>query len=270
MEPEALHETSFGRAEELPGAELTHPFGAGWEAWKVRGKVFMLHTMLAGEAIVILKAAPHDARALRDACPDITPGYHMNKQHWITLHPGGNIDPQLVDELVTESYLRVVETLPRGRRPVDPGTFGAPSLTGARLQEIARDAAGALPGVSTGYPFTPHLLVFKVAGRVFLVLTEDPHEEIITVKAEPPHGAALTREHEGIQPGRYLDKRHWVSIGASATLTPSLVDDLVRNSYDLVVARLPASDRQLVHDGAHESRAAPGERGPSTAPDSAM
>ena len=41
----------------------------------------------------------------------------MNKQHWITLHPGGGLDAGLVGDLVTESYLLVVENLPKGHQP---------------------------------------------------------------------------------------------------------------------------------------------------------
>ena len=48
----------------------------------------------------------------------------MNKRHWITLNPGGNLTTSLVDDLVTESYLLVVENLPRAKRPVDPDLFG--------------------------------------------------------------------------------------------------------------------------------------------------
>jgi predicted DNA-binding protein (MmcQ/YjbR family) len=96
-----------------------------WEVYKVRDKVFMLMTDVTGESIVILKADPEDAKALRSAHDDITPGYRMNKKHWITLRPGGSIQKKrLVDDLVTESYLLVVENLPRARRPVDPATFG--------------------------------------------------------------------------------------------------------------------------------------------------
>jgi len=84
----------------------------------------MLLTAITGEPIVIVKAAPEDGKALREQYEDVTPGYHMNKQHWITLHPGGELRKQLVDDLVTESYLLVVEGLPQVRRPVDPGTFG--------------------------------------------------------------------------------------------------------------------------------------------------
>ena len=43
--------------------------------------------------------------------------------HWITLRPG-DLDAQLVEDVVTESYLLVVEGLPRRLRPVDPATFG--------------------------------------------------------------------------------------------------------------------------------------------------
>lgn len=92
--------------------------------FKVRNKVFMLQTSLTGEPIVILKSSPHDARALRDHNEDVTPGYHMNKQHWITLHPEGTLDAAHVDELVTDSYLLVVAGLPKGKQPVDPDSFG--------------------------------------------------------------------------------------------------------------------------------------------------
>jgi predicted DNA-binding protein (MmcQ/YjbR family) len=124
MQGRKLQNRAAERTRELPGAELSHPFGEGWDVYKVRGKVFMLQTDLAGESIVTLKADPQDSRSLQEAFDDITPGYHMNKKHWITLHPGGRLDASLVDDLVTDSYLLVVEKLPRAQRPVDPATFG--------------------------------------------------------------------------------------------------------------------------------------------------
>ncbi|MEU1899510.1 MmcQ/YjbR family DNA-binding protein [Nocardiopsis dassonvillei] len=123
MQDDALQQYARDRAEELPGAGLEHPFGPDWEVFKVRSKVFMLLTEITGEPIVIVKAAPEEGEALREQHEDITPGYHMNKRHWITLHPGGNLPQRLVEDLVTESYLLVVEKLPRAQRPVDPATF---------------------------------------------------------------------------------------------------------------------------------------------------
>lgn len=124
MDDMHVQDRARSRAEELPGAELMHPFGPDWDVYKVRDKVFMLLTDLNGEPIVIAKAEPHDGAALRAEHEEITPGYHMNKKHWITLHPSGALPESLVEDLVTESYLLVVENLPRARRPVDPATFG--------------------------------------------------------------------------------------------------------------------------------------------------
>ncbi|WP_029090185.1 MmcQ/YjbR family DNA-binding protein [Brevibacterium album] len=116
--------TAQARTEELPASVLEHPFGPEWDVYKVCGKVFMLLSRLRGEAIVNLKVRPEDGEALREAFAEITPGYHMNKRHWITVRAGEALDPQLVEDLVTESYLLVVEKLPRKRRPVDPDSFG--------------------------------------------------------------------------------------------------------------------------------------------------
>lgn len=125
MDGETIQQQAAARAEELPGAGLEHPFGPDWDVFKVRDRVFMLQTRITGEPIVILKASPEDGAALREAYLEITPGYHMNKKHWITLNPGERIDSQLVEDLVTESYLLVLEqNVPKTQWPVDPSTFG--------------------------------------------------------------------------------------------------------------------------------------------------
>lgn len=124
MQGDELHHRAHSRAGELPGAGLEHPFGPEADVFKVRGKVFMLLSSLAGEPIVTLKATPEEARALCLGYPDITPGYHMNKKHWITVRTGGEVDRGLFDDLITDSYLLVVSNLPRAQRPVDPDTFG--------------------------------------------------------------------------------------------------------------------------------------------------
>ncbi|OLR93236.1 MmcQ/YjbR family DNA-binding protein [Actinokineospora bangkokensis] len=120
MEGEALHRCARSRAEQLPAAVAEQPFGPGSQVYKVKGKVFVLLTELAGRPIVNVKCAPEDGVALRGAHADIVPGYHMNKRHWITLNPGGTLTEDLVEDLVTDSYLLVVRTLPKAQRPIDP------------------------------------------------------------------------------------------------------------------------------------------------------
>jgi predicted DNA-binding protein (MmcQ/YjbR family) len=113
------------------------------------------------------------------------------------------------------------------------------TITGPRLQQTARAAADDLSGTSSGRPFVDKLDVYKVAGKVFLIVTDDPDEPIITVKAEPDRGRALRHEHPTITPGRYLDKQHWISVGPGPGITAKLVKDLVALSYDLVLDNVP-------------------------------
>ena len=123
MDGKDLQKQAESRAQELPGTELTHPFGLDIDVWKICGKMFMFLTELDGEQIVNLKANPLDSEALRKTHRDITPGWHMNKKHWITIRPGGTVDALLFDELVTDSYLLVVDSLPKYKQPVNPQTF---------------------------------------------------------------------------------------------------------------------------------------------------
>lgn len=74
MNGSALHQTAADCAEELPGAQLEHPFGPAWEVYKVRGKVFMLMTEVPGRPVVILKADPSEAHALREQYRHISAG----------------------------------------------------------------------------------------------------------------------------------------------------------------------------------------------------
>lgn len=145
MEGTKLQHVAREMADELPGSTMSHAFGPEYEVYKVRGKVFMLMTDVPGKPVVVLKTDPEESQALRQSHRDITPGYHMNKKHWITLEPGDptgkasgkgqhqnpdndgdTLDREMVRELVAESYRLVVAGLPRAEQPVDPKSFGKP------------------------------------------------------------------------------------------------------------------------------------------------
>jgi predicted DNA-binding protein (MmcQ/YjbR family) len=84
----------------------------------------MLMTEVPGRPVVILKADPGEAHALREQYSRITPGYRMNKKHWITLESGEGVGKELVRELVADSYRLVVAHLPKAERPAGPHTYG--------------------------------------------------------------------------------------------------------------------------------------------------
>lgn len=122
---QALHETAMRTAAGLPGVTHEHPFGPEWEVFTVSGRVFLLVTDVPGEPVAVLKCDPEDALALREQHAGVTPGYHMNKRHWITVHPDRDVTAGLVEELVRESYLLVRARLPRDRRPVLPDALAS-------------------------------------------------------------------------------------------------------------------------------------------------
>jgi predicted DNA-binding protein (MmcQ/YjbR family) len=104
LETQELQKLADHVAVNLPDAELEHRLDPNWDLYKVHGKVFMLMTDLPGRPVVVLKADPANAVALREQYADITPGYHMSKKHWITVDGGGAVDETLVRQLVIDSY----------------------------------------------------------------------------------------------------------------------------------------------------------------------
>lgn len=116
-------------------------------------------------------------------------------------------------------------------------------MDGVKLLEIAMETAAERPAVTHEHPFGPEWEVFKVVGKVFLLAPAVPGEPVVTLKCEPEHSRALQQRYEEVVPGYHMNKRHWLTIRAGDAVTRELVDELVRNSYELVVGGLPRSKR---------------------------
>jgi len=95
----------------FPAVELEYPFGPETAVYKVVGRMFAA----INDHQVTLKADPEDARALVSTFPDVIPGYHMNKKHWISVDLPSRTAP--LAELIRDSYELVVAGLPRAKRP---------------------------------------------------------------------------------------------------------------------------------------------------------
>ena len=139
MDGETVINVAHEQAMQYPSVELDYPFGPDSAVYKVRGKMFMMAFELRGTPSLNLKIDPLDGEVLRDAYPEISPGYHMNKKHWITVAgerdassrngdeavvTGDRLDADLLHDLVLESYCLVVAKMPKKYRPVDPESFG--------------------------------------------------------------------------------------------------------------------------------------------------
>lgn len=114
--PLLLHQIAARVATQLPEVSLSEPFGDGCLVHKVVDKVFMLSLYLNGHAIINLKVQPEHGAMLRDFYPYIRAGWHMNKQHWISIFADEDLDAQLVQDLVLNSYELVVAKLKKVER----------------------------------------------------------------------------------------------------------------------------------------------------------
>ena len=106
------------------------PFGPDAYVYKVVGKVFAIlseqrteqSTAQSGPreriANINLKCAPTEALMLRQIFPAITPGYHMNKQHWNTVLLDGSVPENEIKRMIENSYALVVKSLPKAKRPL--------------------------------------------------------------------------------------------------------------------------------------------------------
>lgn len=98
-----------------PFVSESFPFGEDTLVFKVGSKMFALLS-LDHPSSANLKCDPERAIQLREEFHSITPGYHMNKQHWNTLQIDGTLPDKLVMELIDHSYELVYKSLTNKER----------------------------------------------------------------------------------------------------------------------------------------------------------
>ncbi len=82
-------------------------------------------------------------------------------------------------------------------------------------------------------------LVFKVAGKVFIILPMDGALPVgISLKCAPTEFDALLARDGFIQ-APYCAKRHWFRLEDLSLVPERELHTLIRRSYELVVAKLP-------------------------------
>ncbi|WP_320051754.1 MmcQ/YjbR family DNA-binding protein [uncultured Acetobacteroides sp.] len=65
-----------------------------------------------------LKCNPEESLMLQEQYKGITPGYHMNKKHWISVYFNSDIPDTKIKELVDKSYNLVVKSLSAKERNI--------------------------------------------------------------------------------------------------------------------------------------------------------
>jgi len=119
----------------------------------------------------------------------------------------------------------------------------------ADLYEYCRNR----PGVTEGFPFGEDVLVFRVAGKMFALVSLETRPMFVNLKCDPGRAVELRDRFEDIRPGYHMNKEHWNSVYLEGALDVRLVRELIDHSYDLVVASLTSKARAALAESLYNA-----------------
>jgi predicted DNA-binding protein (MmcQ/YjbR family) len=105
------YEGLIAAIEDKPSVTSDFPFGFETRVFRVGKKIFVLMSWDQDPIRISIKAEPTDAVILRQTYGAVTPGYHLNKQHWNTIVCDGSVPDEEVQHMIDESYRLVLAGL---------------------------------------------------------------------------------------------------------------------------------------------------------------
>ncbi len=100
--------------------------------------------------------------------------------------------------------------------------------------ETIRTHALSMQDVTESFPFDEVTLVFKVNGKMFLLLALDAHPLQFNVKCDPDEAISLRDQYpDYVMPGYHMNKTHWNTI-IPGGLPSKMVLKMIEDSYLLV------------------------------------
>lgn len=112
--------------------------------------------------------------------------------------------------------------------------------------EDIRSYCLAKKGVAEELPFGPDTLVFKVGGKIFLLIGLDQLDALcFNVKADPEYAVTLREKYVNtVFPGYHMNKKHWNTVYANRELQDPMLQQLIDDSYRLIWNNLPERIRK--------------------------
>jgi predicted DNA-binding protein (MmcQ/YjbR family) len=112
-----------------------------------------------------------------------------------------------------------------------------------------RERCLSFTGAEETFPFRPEVSVFKVAGKMFALSELDSESLRVSLKCDPRLAEGLREAHAAVIPGYHLNKRHWNTVILDGSIPDDAVDDMIEDSYDLVVSKLSRARRRELGGG---------------------
>jgi predicted DNA-binding protein (MmcQ/YjbR family) len=110
--------------------------------------------------------------------------------------------------------------------------------------EELRDYCLNKKGVEESFPFNETTLVFKVMGKLFLLVDIEEKPVAFNVKCDPELALQLRETYDCVQPGFHMNKTHWNTVTCDGSVPVKLLRSWIDHSYDEVVKGLSKKLRQ--------------------------
>jgi len=104
--------------------------------------------------------------------------------------------------------------------------------------EELREYCLQMPGVTEGFPFGEDTLVFKVAGKIFLLIGLETGNRF-NVKCDPELAVDLRERFPEVIPGYHMNKKMWNTVYIDGSLTRKQLHEMIDHSYQEVFKGLP-------------------------------
>jgi predicted DNA-binding protein (MmcQ/YjbR family) len=98
--------------------------------------------------------------------------------------------------------------------------------------------------ISEEFPFDEYVLVFKVNGKIFILISTDAHPVTINLKCEPERAIELREQYPSVEPGYHMNKKHWNTVTLDGSIPPKEIFAMIDHSYDLVSKTARLSPRK--------------------------
>jgi len=109
-----------------------------------------------------------------------------------------------------------------------------------------RDHCLSFNGAEETFPFGAETSVFKVGGKMFALSQLGAESLRVSLKCDPELAEGLRGAHAAVLPGYHLNKRHWNTVIVDGSLPDEVIRDMIEDSYDLVVSKLPRARRRAL------------------------
>jgi predicted DNA-binding protein (MmcQ/YjbR family) len=117
--------------------------------------------------------------------------------------------------------------------------------------EELRDYCISKPAVTESFPFDENTLVFKVAGKMFL-LTDLVDAFSMNVKNTPEKVIELREQYPSVLPGYHMNKIHWITVMIDGTIADVLLKQWIDESYKLIISGFSRKEKALFAEMAGE------------------